>query len=127
METFTYGVRRGKGDSQRHKPRKTSTYRHSLGLDLFEFSLNDYDLLFVFSGDSDLVPAIQRAKLRSKVVAVVSRKQPARRFKEMADGILYLEDVIDLIPAKHIVRKQTKTPKEERVVHVQHNQSELSA
>lgn len=100
----------------------------SIGLDLFEFSLNEFDLLFVFSGDSDLVPAIQRAKQRSKVVAVVGRKQPARLFKEIADGILYLEDVIDLIQDKHIIRKKSKSPlTKERVTHVQHNQSELSA
>lgn len=98
----------------------------SIGLDLFEFSLNEFDLLFVFSGDSDLVPAIQRAKQRSKVVAVVSQSQPARLFKEMADGILYLEDVIDLIQDKHIIRKKSLSPlTKERSIHVQ--QSELSA
>lgn len=33
-----------------------------LGLDVYQFSLEGYDLIFVFSGDSDLVPAIQRLK-----------------------------------------------------------------
>lgn len=100
----------------------------SIGLDLFEFSLNDFDLLFVFSGDSDLVPAIQRAKLRSKVVAVVSRQQPARFVKEMADGILYLEDVIGLIGEENLLPRKAKKPEKERVIHVQHNkQSERSA
>ncbi|GGG18592.1 NYN domain-containing protein [Paenibacillus abyssi] len=93
----------------------------SIGLDLFEFSLNEFDLLFVFSGDTDLVPAIQRAKLRSKVVAVVSRLQPARLFKEMADGILFLEDVIGLIGKEHLIPRKQNNPLKERVNHVQHN------
>ncbi|WP_327195615.1 hypothetical protein [Paenibacillus alginolyticus] len=66
--------------------------------------------------------------MRSKVVAVVSRTQPARLVKEMADGILYLEDVIGLIGDEHIIPRKSKKPAKERVTHVQHNnQSERSA
>jgi hypothetical protein len=99
----------------------------SIGLELFEFSLNEFDLLFVFSGDTDLVPAILRTKQRSKVVAVVSRNQPALLFKTMADGILYLEEVIGLIGKEYLIPYESKNTKKERYEHVQQHQSECTA
>jgi uncharacterized LabA/DUF88 family protein len=82
----------------------TLTYRYSLSLDLYDLSLEKFDLLFVFSGDADLGPAIERAKKKgSKVVAILSEKQPASIVKRLADGIVPLEAAIKLIDEKHIV------------------------
>ncbi|MGF7033463.1 uncharacterized LabA/DUF88 family protein [Paenibacillus mucilaginosus] len=93
-----------------------------ISLDLFEFSLDDYDLLFVFSGDGDLAPAIRRAQQRTKVVAVVSRLQSAHQIKKWADGVLYLEDVIRLLDDQHVIRKQPQKPFEERAIYVRQQQ-----
>ena len=50
-EMLTYGCEAGE---RRFPTVQTAEdfypYRHSSGLNSFEFSLNDYDLLFVFSG-----------------------------------------------------------------------------
>jgi uncharacterized LabA/DUF88 family protein len=76
----------------------------ALSLDLYDLSLEKFDLLFVFSGDADLGPAIERAKKKgSKVVAILSEKQPASIVKRLSDGIVPLEAAIQLIDEKHIV------------------------
>lgn len=86
--------------------RMTLTYRYALGLDLYDFSLENYDLLFVFSGDADLGPAVERAQKKgSKVLAILSEKQPAQLIKKLVDGVVPLEAVIDLIDAESIVRR----------------------
>ncbi|MDQ0255518.1 uncharacterized LabA/DUF88 family protein [Evansella vedderi] len=82
-----------------------------LSLDLYEFSLKHYDLLFVFSGDGDIVPAVERAqKNGAKVVAILSEKQPAKFMKRVVDGVVPLEGVIDLIDEQYVVRR-SNTPK----------------
>jgi len=80
-----------------------------VGLDLFQFSLNRYDLLFIFSADGDLCPAVQRAQEHgSKVVAILSERQPATLMKKLVDGVVPLEAVIDLIDDKHLIRRPNK-------------------
>lgn len=77
-----------------------------VALDLFQLSLDHYDLLFVFSGDADLAPAVQRAQeFGSKVVAILSDRQPATLIKKIVDGIVPLDAVIDLIDDRHICRR----------------------
>jgi uncharacterized LabA/DUF88 family protein len=81
----------------------------ALALDLYDLSREGYDLLFVFSGDADLGPAIERAKKnQSKVVAILSEKQPAQFVKKLVDGVVPLEDVIDLIAPEHVLRRANK-------------------
>nr|WP_245203703.1 NYN domain-containing protein [Ammoniphilus resinae] len=78
----------------------------ALGLDLYDLSLDKHDLLFIFSGDADLGPAIERAQKRgSKVVAILSERQPAKLIKKLVDGVVPLEAVIDLIDANYIVHR----------------------
>ncbi|MFC5449135.1 NYN domain-containing protein [Paenibacillus aestuarii] len=77
-----------------------------VALDLFQMSLNQYDLLFIFSADGDLYPAVQRAQNNgSKVVAILSERQPASLIKKLVDGVVPLEAVIDLIDDKHLIRR----------------------
>jgi uncharacterized LabA/DUF88 family protein len=77
-----------------------------VGLDLLEFSLNQYDLLFLFSADADIVPAVERAKsYGAKVVAILADQQPAKLMKNAVDGVVPLDAVIDLIDKKHILRR----------------------
>ena len=66
-----------------------------IGLDLYEFSLNHYDLLFLFSGDADLIPAIERAKKHSKVVTILCKHMISRHVRNAADGVLYLEKLLE--------------------------------
>jgi uncharacterized LabA/DUF88 family protein len=64
-----------------------------VGLDMYQFSLNQYDLLFIFSGDGDIVPAVERAQANgSKVVAVLGEQQPASLMKRLVDGVVHLID-----------------------------------
>lgn len=83
----------------------------SLSLDLYDLSLEKYNLLFVFSADADLGPAIERAQRKgSKVVAILSSKQPAQLVKKLVDGVVRLEDIIDLIDESHVIRRKENTP-----------------
>ncbi len=75
-----------------------------VSLDLFEFSLNHYDLLFVFSGDGDICPAVQRAQANgSTVIAILGEQQPATLMKRLVNGVVPLEAVIDLIEDKYLI------------------------
>lgn len=74
-----------------------------LALDLYEKSLLDYQLLFVFSGDTDLVPAIKKAQNNgSKVAAILGENQPAKMVKRHSDSIVTLESILRLIPDEYI-------------------------
>lgn len=76
---------------------------------MFQFSLNQYDLLFVFSGDADIGPAVERAQSNgAKVVAILSERQPATLIKKLVDGVIPLEAVIDLIEDKYIISRFKK-------------------
>lgn len=82
-----------------------------VGLDLFQFSLDQYDLLFIFSADADLCPAVQRAQANgSKVIAILGKEQPATLIKMSVDGVVPLEAVIDLIDDKHLIYRSDKKP-----------------
>lgn len=72
-------------------------------LDIVEFSRDRYDILFIFSGDADLVPAIQRARKHSKVVAIIKDGWPARYIRENVDGVIPLELVIGLIDKPNLI------------------------
>ncbi|KIV58927.1 hypothetical protein AM501_24005 [Aneurinibacillus migulanus] len=79
-----------------------------MGLDLFELSQQQYQLLFVFSGDSDFIPAIHRAKERSKVIAILRDNQPANLIKEHVDAYVSLEDIISILSEEHIVHRSRR-------------------
>lgn len=80
-----------------------------VALDLYQMSLNQYDLLFIFSADGDICPAVQRAQANgSKVVAILSERQPASLMKKLVDGVVPLEAVLDLIDDKYLVRRPNK-------------------
>jgi uncharacterized LabA/DUF88 family protein len=74
-----------------------------LALDLVEFAQNCYDLLFVFSGDADLVPAVRRARKRAKVAAILLDKVPARYMRENVDSVIPLHLVINVIDQSHLI------------------------
>lgn len=75
-----------------------------LALDLLEMAQKGYDLLLVFSGDADVVPAIKRAqKAGAKVIAILSKGHKAKSVKDTADAVVTLESLIELIPKGNIV------------------------
>lgn len=75
-----------------------------LAMDLSQFALEGTKDIIVCSGDTDLVPAIQRAQFYgSRVHVVVSENIPAALITECADVVIRLEDVLQWIPKRHIV------------------------
>jgi uncharacterized LabA/DUF88 family protein len=76
-----------------------------VALDLVEFAREQYDMLFVFSGDADLVPAVQRAKRTSKVVAILRDGWPAKYMRENVHGEIPLDLIVGLIEKKLIIPK----------------------
>lgn len=79
----------------------------SIALDLFQYSLEGYSLLLVFSGDTDIVPAVYRAKSNgARVSAILSRSQPAKYMIQAADSVISLESILKKIPSEHIVRRK---------------------
>ena len=77
-----------------------------LALDLYEKALLDYHMLVVFSGDSDIIPAITKAqKNGSKVVAILGENQPAKLVREHVDSVLPLESVLRLLPNKSVIKR----------------------
>lgn len=80
-----------------------------LGMDISLFALDGVKDIIVCSGDSDLVPAIERAKFYgSRVHVVVSKNIPATRIIDAADVIIRLEDVLKYIPLHSIVKSSIK-------------------
>lgn len=78
-----------------------------LGLDILEKSKAGVKHLYVFSGDTDLIPAVQRAQASgSKVTAIISKLQPAVLMRRYANSVLFLEDIIKEIPNEHIVLRK---------------------
>lgn len=81
-----------------------------LSLNLVDLSFEGYDEIFVFSANSDIVPAIQRARENGAVVkAILSSNVPAGRMAKAVDEIIRLEDIIRLIPSKHLPRREIKS------------------
>jgi uncharacterized LabA/DUF88 family protein len=76
-----------------------------VALDIVEFAKDHYDILFIFSGDADLVPAVQRARKHSKVVAIIKDGWPARYMRESVDGVIPLELIVGLIDKSNLVPK----------------------
>ncbi|MEC2074187.1 NYN domain-containing protein [Alkalihalophilus marmarensis] len=75
-----------------------------LALDIYQKALEGYELLIVFSGDSDLVPAIERAKaLGTKVVAVLGDNQPATHMSKVCDATIPFTAIVHLLPKSSIV------------------------
>lgn len=78
-----------------------------LGLDIVGKAQEGFKHLFVFSADTDLVPAVQRAQsLGSKVTAIISKNQPAMLMRRYANQVLFLEDIIKEIPNQYIVNRK---------------------
>lgn len=78
-----------------------------LALDMVEFARDNYDMLFIFSGDADLVPAVQRARKHTKVVAIIKDGWPARYMRENVDRVIPLELVVELIEKSKLVPMST--------------------
>ena len=80
-----------------------------LGMDISLFALDGVKDIIVCSGDSDLVPAIERAKFYgSRIHVVVSKNIPAAHIIDAADVIIRLEDVLKYIPSHNIVKSSIK-------------------
>lgn len=78
-----------------------------LAMDLSTLALKGYQDIVVCTGDSDMVPAIQRAQLHgAKVHVVVSFNTPAALITEVADEVIRLEDVIKQIPKRHVLLRE---------------------
>ncbi|MGV2885895.1 NYN domain-containing protein [Paenibacillus taichungensis] len=76
-----------------------------LSLDIVDLARDQYDILFVFSGDADLVPAVQRARRHSKVVAIIRDGWPAKYMRENVDGVIPLELVVGLVDRNNLIPK----------------------
>lgn len=75
-----------------------------LAMDLSALALKGCQDIVVCTGDSDMVPAIQRAQLHgARVHVVVSENIPAALITEVADEVIPLEDVIKRIPKSHVL------------------------
>lgn len=70
-------------------------------LDIVELAKDN--MLCVFSGDADLVPAIQRARKQTKVVAILKEDWPARYMRSNVDEVLPLERIIEKIEKSNLV------------------------
>ncbi|MER2005869.1 MAG: NYN domain-containing protein [Psychrobacillus sp.] len=80
-----------------------------LGMDISLFALDGVKDIIVCSGDSDLVPAIERAKFYgSRIHVVVSKNIPAAHIIDAADVIIRLEDVLKYIPSHSIVKSSIR-------------------
>ncbi|WP_145949608.1 NYN domain-containing protein [Paenibacillus sp. Y412MC10] len=77
-----------------------------IALDLVEKARQNTDIIFLLSGDCDLIPAMERARRSCKVVSIISEKQPARLVKENSDGVVTLESIVGLIEKEHIVARK---------------------
>lgn len=76
-----------------------------LALDIFQFSVYQYHYLIIFSGDSDYLPAIERAQRNgSHVIAILSREVQAYRISKIVNEIYWLEDIIERMEEKYIIR-----------------------
>ncbi|MEK5358269.1 NYN domain-containing protein [Paenibacillus sp. FSL L8-0709] len=74
-----------------------------IAMDMLEMSVQ-YDMLFLFSADADLVPAVERAKKNSKVFAILSRQQPAKFIKTAVDAVVPLEAILKTIDEQYIIK-----------------------
>lgn len=82
-----------------------------LAMDLSLFALDGYKDIVVCSGDTDLVPAIERAQFYgARVHVVVSENIPAAMITERADTVIRLEDILMSIPPQHILPMERKKP-----------------
>lgn len=72
-----------------------------IGLDIVELSKTN-DILFLFSADSDLAPAVERVKGSCKVVSVISNQLSSRWIKKVSDSVLPLEAFMQIIDKSHI-------------------------
>lgn len=76
-----------------------------LALDIFQFSVYQYHYLVIFSGDSDFLPAIERAqKNGSHVIAILSKEIHAYRMSKIVNEIIWLEDILDQMEEQYIIR-----------------------
>lgn len=73
-------------------------------LDIVELARDQrYDILLVLSGDADLVPAIQRARKHSKVVAIIKDGWPAKYMRAHVDGVIPLLSVVSIIDPTNLI------------------------
>lgn len=72
-----------------------------IGLDVVELSRTQ-NIIFLFSGDSDLAPAVERVKRPCKVVSVISNQLSSRWIKKASDSVLPLEALMAIIDNSHI-------------------------
>jgi uncharacterized LabA/DUF88 family protein len=78
-----------------------------LGLDIVAKAQAGIKHIYVFSADTDLVPAVQRAQtIGSKVTAIISQNQAGEIMRRYANHVLFLEELIKDIPSQHIVLRK---------------------
>ncbi|MCA1064505.1 NYN domain-containing protein (plasmid) [Rossellomorea sp. AcN35-11] len=78
-----------------------------LGLDIVAKAQAGIKHIYVFSADTDLVPAVQRAQaIGSKVTTIISRNQAGEIMRRYANHVLFLEELIKEIPNQHIVLRK---------------------
>lgn len=84
-----------------------------LGMDIYQFASDGVEDIVICSGDSDLVPAILRAKNHgARIHLVVSKSIPANtRILDAADQIIQLEDILLCMPSEDIILKNSKKQK----------------
>ncbi|MEK5183226.1 NYN domain-containing protein [Paenibacillus sp. FSL P4-0288] len=76
-----------------------------LALDIYQFSVYQYHYLIIFSGDSDFLPAIERAQRNgSHVIAILSKQIHAYRISKIVNEIIWLEDILDRMEQDYIYR-----------------------
>lgn len=78
-----------------------------LSLDLLDLSLEGFDEIFVFSADSDIIPAIHRARSNGAVVkAIINFEVPAGKMIGAVDEVIRLKDVLRFIPSEYLPRRE---------------------
>lgn len=72
-----------------------------IALDVVELSKTQ-NIIFLFSGDSDLAPAVERVKGPCKIVSVISSQLTSRWLKKVSDSVLPLEALIEIMDKSNI-------------------------
>ncbi|WP_182101692.1 NYN domain-containing protein [Niallia taxi] len=79
----------------------------NIALDLVDYSRRA-DRIILLSADGDLAEAIRRAKVNAEVICILGKGTPASTVRSLADRVVNLEDILKVIPEKHLVLKPSK-------------------
>jgi uncharacterized LabA/DUF88 family protein len=79
-----------------------------MALDVLEYAIYKFDYIIVFTGDADIVPAIERAQSKGSLIfAILARDKQAYHLRNIANIVIDLEDLIVKMEESSIVRKNT--------------------